>query len=91
MSILFHILGLDNLSGPWYGLWSGIGGDTAIFSGLGILSYTIYRKHQCEVHGCWRFGRHQTSGGHCVCRFHHPEGAPTADKVAEDHFGLTGH
>jgi hypothetical protein len=68
-----HILGIDNLSGRWYGFWSGIGsdlGELAIVGGL----VTLVRHRNCEVHHCWRLGRHPTDGGHMVCRKHHPDG-----------------
>jgi hypothetical protein len=81
---LTHILGLDNLSGPWYGFWSGFGanfGELAIVGGL----VTIVRRHNCEVHKCWRLGRHVTAAGHHVCRIHHPDGHLTAEQVSEQH------
>lgn len=82
MSWLVHVLGLDNLSGPWYGFWSGAGsdlGELAIVGGLiGLL-----RKHNCHVHGCPRIGRHKIAGTDwVVCRRHHPDDAPSAADVA---------
>jgi hypothetical protein len=73
MHALAHWLGLDNLSGPWYGFWSGFGSD------LGILAtpLVLLRKHNCHHHGCWRIGRHRIEGTeHLVCRRHHPEDRP---------------
>jgi len=81
---LLHVLGVDNVSGRWYGFWSGFGsdiGELAIVGGL----LALVRKHNCEVHGCWRLGRHATAGGHLVCRRHNPAGPVTAEQVAGAH------
>jgi hypothetical protein len=84
---LAHILGQDNLAGGQYGAWSGWVSDLGLFSIFGA-SAAIVRKHNCEVHGCWRVGKHSTLGGHHVCKRHHPEGgAPTADDVWIAHHG----
>ena len=43
----------------WYGFWSGFGsdlGELAIVGGL----IAVVRRHNCEVHRCWRMGRHRT-------------------------------
>jgi hypothetical protein len=79
-----HIAGLDNAAGFWYCLWSGIVGDAALF-GAG---WAILRKHNCEVHGCPRLGRHHwkdptTGQDHHLCRTHHPLGHLTAQGVCE--------
>jgi hypothetical protein len=76
-----HVLGLDNPSGAWYLWWSGVGAD------LGILGAVAgaYRRMNCEVHGCWRLGRHATAAGHRVCRLHHPLDKITPDVVAAAH------
>lgn len=69
-----HVSGSDNVSGPWYGFWSGFAGDLAIFGGL--FHYT--RKHNCHVQWCWRIGRIPVDGQpYTVCRKHHPTGTPT--------------
>ena len=71
-------------SGPYYGFWSGFGsdlGELAIVGGL----LAIVRKHNCEVHRCWRLSRHTTAAGHGVCRVHHPEGHLTAQDVLDAH------
>lgn len=81
-AFLGHIFGLDNLSGAWYGFWSGIAGDLSSFAIFGGL-YALMRKHNCDVHGCWRLGVLPTQVGdvvHHVCKRHHP-GAPSADDV----------
>lgn len=59
-AFLGHIFGLDNLSGAWYGFWSGIAGDLSSFAIFGGL-YALMRKHNCDVHGCWRLGQKQTN------------------------------
>jgi hypothetical protein len=86
---LLHLLGVDNLSGRWYGFWSGFGsdvGEVAIIGGL----ITMVRHRNCEVHGCWRLGRHATAAGHRVCRRHHPAGRLTAEQVTRDHHQAKG-
>jgi len=84
MNWLLHVLGIDDVSGRWYGFWSGFGsdlGEIGIVAGLaGLL-----RKHNCEVHRCWRIGRHKTAAGHQVCRRHHPDGHLTAERVSMAH------
>lgn len=84
MHWLAHWLGLDNASGPIYLTWSGAGGDLGELTILGGLA-AIYRRHNCEVHGCWRLGRHKTAAGHAVCRAHHPDDHLTAERVHEAH------
>jgi hypothetical protein len=83
-----HILGLDNGAGGWYLFWSGFGanfGELAIAGGL----LAIVRRHNCEVHRCWRLGRHKTGAGHMVCRRHHPDGHLTAEQVTAAHVTQT--
>jgi len=84
MHWLSHFLGLDNLSGPFYGWWSGAGSDLGEVAIVGALLATV-RRHNCQVRRCWRIGRHITNGGHVVCAKHHPDGAPTAEDVAVAH------
>jgi hypothetical protein len=54
-----HFIGLDNLSGPYYGFWSGFGSDLAEFALLGTL-FGLYRHHKCA--SCWRLGHHPVKG-----------------------------
>lgn len=75
MGWLAHILGLDNLSGPWYGFWSGFGsdlGEAAILGG-------VWHHFNCHDPGCWRWGKHvhvDDCGVHVrSCRRHRPKGA----------------
>jgi hypothetical protein len=83
MHWLQHFLGTDSGAGTAYLWWSGAGsdlGELAIIGGL----LTVARRHNCEVHGCWRLGRHAVEGtGHRVCRRHNPEGTVTAAHVRE--------
>ncbi|MEZ0089919.1 hypothetical protein [Streptacidiphilus sp. EB129] len=84
VGLLAHWLGLDNASGPPYLWWSGAGadlGELAIIGGL----VSIYRRHNCEVHRCWRLGRHATAAGHMVCRRHHPLDRLTSADVVSAH------
>lgn len=66
---LLHIAGLDNASGRWYLWWSGIGADLTLLAAPVVW----LRRHNCEIHRCWRLGRHKTETGHMVCRMHHPD------------------
>ena len=82
MKEIFQILGLDNVSGPWYAFWSGFGGDLTIFAGLFAIAGSFLRKHNCHVKGCWRIGRHPVDGTqYVVCRRHHPDDSPTHKDV----------
>jgi hypothetical protein len=82
---LLHVAGLDNGSGRWYLWWSGAGADLGELAIIGGLA-TIVRRHNCEIHGCWRVGRHPVDGtGYVVCRRHHPDGPLSAGQVAGQH------
>jgi hypothetical protein len=81
MSTIAHILGLDNGSGGWYLFWSGFGANFSVVTVSGAM-LGILRKHNCEIHGCWRLGRHTSQiSGHTVCRKHLPTGPVTIDDV----------
>jgi hypothetical protein len=76
---LLHVLGVDDVSGRWYGFWSGFGSDL----GLIVTPLVLLRKHNCHTKWCWRLGRHPVEGKTwTVCRKHHPENPPTAADVA---------
>ena len=83
--LFLHLTGSDNPSGPEYGFWSGFGsdlGELAIVSGL----ISMYRRHNCAVHRCWRIGRHPVQGTpHVCCKAHAPGGAPTHEQVLDAH------
>ncbi|MEU6572665.1 hypothetical protein [Streptomyces sp. NPDC046805] len=76
-----HVLGLDDASGGWYLWWSGIVGDITLIGA----AWAIIRRHQCEVHHCWRIARHATAAGHKVCRRHHPDSHLTAADIIAAH------
>lgn len=87
---LLHVLGVDDVSGRWYGFWSGFGSDLSEFGLVAALA-GLLRQHNCEVKGCWRLGRHATAAGHHVCRRHHPDDHLTAEDVRRHHhWALTG-
>lgn len=67
-----------------YNFWSGFGSDIGEVAILGGLA-TVVRRHNCEVHGCWRLGRHQTAAGQHVCRVHHPDDHLTHQGVLDAH------
>jgi hypothetical protein len=89
MHLILKVLGVDDLTGPWYGFWSGFGSDLTEFALVGALLGMI-RAHNCEVHRCWRLGRHVTAAGQHVCRRHHPDGHLTAETVREAHHLFLG-
>ncbi|RPE39731.1 hypothetical protein EDD90_2748 [Streptomyces sp. Ag109_O5-1] len=78
---LAHVLGLDDPSGRWYLWWSGFGADLGLFGA----PLVMWRRHNCEVYGCWRIGRHTTTAGHRVCRRHHPDDHLTRHHIARAH------
>jgi hypothetical protein len=69
--------GLDDLSGSWYGFWSGFGSDLAEFGLIGAVAtgvYQIVRKYNCHEPGCWRVGTHPAANGQfLLCYRHHPD------------------
>jgi hypothetical protein len=69
MHLIAHWLGLDNLSGPVYGFWSGFGSDIGELAVLGAL-YGLVRKHNCHQRRCWRIGRHVVDGTPWCDRHH---------------------
>jgi hypothetical protein len=82
---LEHFFGLDNLSGPFYGWWSGIGSDIGEVVIIGAI-WQAYRARNCHVKGCWRMQWRKVPGtDHTVCRKHHPLDAPTHQDVLDDH------
>jgi hypothetical protein len=77
--------GTVNEPGPYYGFWSGFGGILERLVELSVIAAILLRRHNCEVRGCWRIGRHDTAAGHNVCRQHHPDGHLTAATVVTQH------
>src|SRR6266700_548664 len=89
MSWLLHVLGIDDLSGPWYGFWSGFGSDITEFGLLGV-AVAWYRRNNCEIHKCKRIGRHEffdheKNVTHHLCRSHHPDNYLTHARVLRLH------
>jgi hypothetical protein len=69
--------GISDVSGPWYGFWSGFGSDLAEFGIIGAVGTAVYqvvKKFNCHEPGCWRVGTHPAAGGQFVlCYRHHPD------------------
>jgi len=85
LGALAHFFGIDNLSGPFYGFWSGVGSDIGEVTIIGAAA-SLYWKHTCHAKGCYRIGRHPVEGTpHVVCRKHHPDGEPTHAEILEQH------
>jgi hypothetical protein len=63
-----HYTGSDNVSGRWYGFWSGFGGDLGILAAIGY----YLRRHNCHARGCWRIGLRAHEDGLMFCHHHHP-------------------
>lgn len=95
MTWLQHIFGFWPGAGnsPQYLFWSGSGSDLGYFTiAASIFTHAVtsYRSRNCEVHGCWRLGRHATAAGHKVCRRHHPGDALTAMGIVAAHDAAIG-
>ena len=81
--------GTDDLSGPWYGFWSGFGSDLAEFGLIGAVAtaaYQVVRKFNCHEPRCWRVGTHPAAGGQfLLCYRHHPDfqGRPPTHEMIE--------
>jgi hypothetical protein len=89
MGWLLHYLGIDDVSGSWYGFWSGFGSDLGEFAIVFSL-FSLVKHRTCEVHHCWRLGVHATAANHRVCRRHHPDDHLTASAVREAHHAARG-
>lgn len=72
--ILWHeflrVTGSSNVSGTWYGFWSGFAGDLPLFG----VFWVMFRKHNCHHKGCPRITWRQHDDGSQYCRRHHPDG-----------------
>lgn len=86
LSWLAHVFGLDDPNSGWYLFPSGWGSIfiPPVLTAVPIM-WVLLRRHNCEVHGCWRIGRHQTAAGHMVCRRHHPEDHLTPEDITRSH------
>jgi hypothetical protein len=81
-----HLFGFwpGSSNSPQYLFWSGAGSDLgylAIAASIVGHAASSYRARTCEVHRCWRIGRHMTAAGHKVCRRHHPDDKLTHDDI----------
>jgi hypothetical protein len=66
---------MNPLVGHWYAFWSGIGNDIPIYViGVVPLWWTTYRRHNCHVRGCWRFGHIDPAVHAPACSRHHTLG-----------------
>ncbi len=69
-----------------YNFISGPLADITLLGG----AYALYRHHNCHVSGCPRIGRHKVTGTeYVVCRRHHPDEAPSAERVLAEHRAAT--
>jgi hypothetical protein len=64
-----HWSGIDNVSGPWYGFWSGFGSCFVGLTLLGGMAHVII-AHVCHEPGCVRWGHHVTPKGYRLCKKH---------------------
>ena len=71
MNWLAHVLGIDDVSGKWYGFWSGFGSDISEVALIGAV-LGAWHKHNCHQGRCWRLGRH-TVDGTPWCNRHHQQ------------------
>jgi hypothetical protein len=69
--------GTNDVSGVYYGFWSGFGSDLAEFGIIGALGTAVYqvvKKFNCHEPGCWRVGTHPAAAGQfLLCYRHHPD------------------
>jgi hypothetical protein len=84
--------GTNDVSGPWYGFWSGFGSDLAelgIVGAVGTGVYQLVKKYNCHEPGCWRVGTHPAADGKfLLCYRHHPDfqgQRPTHDLIVRLH------
>ena len=75
---LLHISGSDDVSGKWYGFWSGFAGDITLLFAVLTAPYVQWKRTNCQVKRCWRFGRHPFKDPddntiRHLCWKHHPE------------------
>lgn len=66
------------MSGRWYGFWSGLAGDLAVLAAAIAIPWAYLRKHNCQVRGCFRLGRHEWTDPadgvtRNLCWKHHPD------------------
>lgn len=65
---ILTVTGSNNVSGRWYGFWSGFAGVIPEFAVIGL----VWRHLNCHETGCWRISFHRDpETGHATCRKHH--------------------
>lgn len=73
---LLELTGTRTSSSMAYNLWSGFGGDLAFLAAVIAYPWVAYRRHNCQVKGCWRIGRHEFADPdgvkRALCHVHHP-------------------
>lgn len=68
--LFLHLTGADNVSGPWYGFWSGFG--SIVVQPAMITASVLYLRHQnCHVKGCLRLGHTDPAVHAPACKRHH--------------------
>jgi len=70
-----------------YAFWSGFGSDLGEVAIVGSIM-TVVRRHNCGVHGCWHFGRHEYEMNgikHKLCPEYHP-GIDASHQFTADEF-----
>ena len=57
---LAYMSGSMNTSGapPNYNFWSGFGSDLGELTLIGTC-LAVFKRHNCQLRGCWRIGRHE--------------------------------
>lgn len=83
-----HATGMNNVSGPEYGFYSGFGSDISEIFQLAIVCITsasLLHHNNCHVHGCWRISHKKTAAGDAVCRRHNPEPRLTHLDIVKRH------
>lgn len=82
---LYTWAGLSNGTGPIYLGLSGIIGDLALLSVVGV----VFHRLNCHQTKCWRIGVHRVEGTPFItCRRHHPlltTGPITAEHIHRAH------
>jgi len=74
VSFLHWILwwtGSSNVSGVWYGFWSGFASILERLIEVAMLAVLWYAHHNCHRRGCLMLGRHRVDGTPW-CAKHHP-------------------
>jgi hypothetical protein len=73
-----HWIGLDSASGTAYLFWSGFAGDITLVLAVLAAPWIQWKRHNCQVRHCCRFGRHPFTDPddrvtRQMCWKHHPD------------------